>query len=70
MRGIYQELRKCWFHTGLPQPEKEKVVAEDERVGGHHRLNGHESDQTLEDSEGQGSLVRDSLWGCKQPDTT
>ena len=26
-------------------------------VGWHHRLNGHEFEQTLEDSEGQGSLV-------------
>ena len=26
-------------------------------VGWHHRLNGHESEQTPGDSEGQGSLV-------------
>ena len=26
-------------------------------VGWHHRLNGHESEQTLGDSEGEGSLV-------------
>ena len=26
-------------------------------VGWHHRLNGHEFEQTLGDSEGQGSLV-------------
>ena len=31
--------------------------AEDEMVGGLHRLNGHESEQTPGDSEGQGSLV-------------
>ena len=30
-------------------------VAEDETVGWHHQLNGHESEQTLGDSEGQGS---------------
>jgi len=29
----------------------------DEMVGWHHRLNGHEFEQTLGDSEGQGSLV-------------
>ena len=30
-------------------------MAEDEMVGWHHRLNGHEFEQALEDSEGQGS---------------
>ena len=29
----------------------------DEMVGRHHRLNGHESEQTPGDSEGQGSLA-------------
>ena len=32
-------------------------MAEDERVGRHHRLNGHEFEQTSGDSEVQGSLV-------------
>ena len=32
-------------------------MTEDERVGWHHRLDGHEFEQTLGDSEGQGSLV-------------
>ena len=36
----------------------------------HHRLNGHESEQTLGDSEGQGSLVGYSPWGRKELDTT
>ena len=31
-------------------------------VGWHHRLNGHEFEQTLGDSEGQGSLARCSPW--------
>ena len=30
---------------------------EDETIGRHHGLNGHESEQTLGDSEGQRSLV-------------
>jgi len=34
----------------------EKEMAEDEMVGWHHRLNGHEFDQTPGDREGQGSL--------------
>ena len=32
-------------------------MTEDEMVGWHHQLNGHEFEQTLGDSEGQGSLV-------------
>ena len=35
-------------------------------VGCHHRLDGHEFEQTLEDSEGQRSLVCCSPWGCKE----
>ena len=30
------------------------MVTEDEMVGWHHQLNGHESEQALGDSEGQG----------------
>ena len=37
-------------------------------VGWHHRLNGHESEQTLRDSEGQGSLECHSPWGHKEWD--
>ena len=32
-------------------------MTEDEMVGWHHQLNGHEFEQTLGESEGQGSLV-------------
>ena len=35
-------------------------------VGWHHRLNGHETEQTPGDSEGQGSLARCSPWGGKE----
>ena len=44
---------------------QEKRVTEDEMVGWHHWLNGHEFDQASEDSEGQGSLPCCSSWGCK-----
>ena len=47
-----------------------KRVAEDEVVGWHHGLNGHESEQTPGDSEGQGCLVCHSPWGHKESDTT
>ena len=45
-------------------------MTEDEMVGWHHRLNGHELEQTVADSEGQGSLVHGSLWGHKELDMT
>ena len=32
-------------------------MTEDEMVGWHHQLNGHESEQTPKDGEGQGGLV-------------
>ena len=39
---------------------------EDEMAGWHHRLNGHESEQTLGDSEGQQSLVCYIVHGVKR----
>ena len=39
-------------------------------VGWHHRLNAYEFQQTLGDSEGQGSLVCCCPWGFKESDTT
>ena len=39
-------------------------------AGRHHRLNGHEFEQTLGDGEGQGSVACCSPWGCKESDTT
>ena len=43
---------------------------EEEMVGWHHRFNEHEFEQTLRDSEGQGSLVCCSPWGHKESDMT
>ena len=47
----------------------EKGATEDEMVGWHHRLNGHEFEQTPGDGEGQRSLVSCSPWSCKESDT-
>ena len=44
-------------------------MTEDEMVGWHHQLNGHEFGQALGDGEGQGSLECCSPWGCKELDT-
>ena len=45
-------------------------MTEDEMVGWHHRLNGHEFEQTLRDSEGQGGLACCSPWDLKELDMT
>ena len=62
---------KCWLFgkdpdAGKDWRQKEKGMIEDEMVGWHHQLNGHEFEQTVGDSEGQGSLVCCSSWGHKE----
>ena len=51
--------------TGLQAENGSQRVTEDEMVGWHHRLNGHEFEQTPGDGEGQGSLVCCSPWVTK-----
>ena len=43
-------------------------MTEDEMVGWHQRLRGHEFEQTLGDREGQGSLACCSPWDGKELD--
>ena len=45
-------------------------MTEDEMVGCHNRLNGHEFEQALGVGDGQGSLACYVPWGCKELDTT
>ena len=45
-------------------------MTEDEMVGWYNQLNGHECEQTLGDSEGQGSLACCRSWGHKDSDKT
>ena len=47
-----------------------KGATEDEMVGWHHRLKGHEFEQTLGDSEGQGKLACCQSWPCKDSGMT
>ena len=54
---------KDWRH-------EEKGTTENEIVGWHHWLNGHEFKQAPGDAEGQGSLAWCNPWGCKESDTT
>ena len=49
---------------------KEEGAAEDEMVGWHHRLDGHEFEQTLGDTGGQRSLLCCNPWGRKGSDTS
>ena len=48
---------------------RRKGETEDEVVRWHHLLNGHEFEQTLGDSEGQGSLACCSPWVRRESDT-
>ena len=45
-------------------------MTEDEMVGWHHQLNGHEFEQALGVGDGQGGLACCSSWGHKELDTT
>ena len=56
---IGKERLWCWERLKA----KDKGAAEDKMVRSHHWLSGHESEWTLEDNEGQGSLVCGSPWG-------
>ena len=64
---------KSWFigknpNAGKDWEQKRKGVTEDEMVAWHYQLNGRESEQIPGDSEGWGSLVCPSPWGCKELD--
>ena len=54
----------------LGKIRRRRGVTEDEMVERHHQFNGHEFEQTLGDSEGQGSLACCSPWGRKESDMT
>ena len=65
---------KNWLFREDPDDEKdwrqeEKGTTEDEMVGWHHQLDGHEFKQAL-GVDGQGSLARYSPWGLKESDRT
>ena len=56
--------------AGKDWKQEEKGTKEDELVGWHHWLSGHEFKQVLGDREGHGSLVCCSPWSHKEVDTT
>ena len=56
--------------AGKDWRQEKKGTTEDEMVGWHHWLNGHKSEKTLGDTEGQESLACCSPWSCKDSDRT
>ena len=56
--------------AGKDWGQEEKGMTEDEMVGWHYQLDGHEFGWTPGDGEGQGSLACCDLWGRKESDTT
>ena len=56
--------------AGKDWRQEEKGMAEDEMVGWHHQLDGHEFEQALGVGDGQGGLVCCSPWGRKESDMT
>ena len=49
--------------AGKDSGQEEKGATEEEMIGWHHRLDGHESEQTRGHGEGQGSPLCCSPWG-------
>ena len=67
----YEELthwKRPWCWERLKAGKK--GTTEDEMVGWHHRLNGHEFDQAPGVGDGQGSLACCSPWSLKELDMT
>ena len=62
LTGKDPDARKDW-------KQEEKGTTEDEMVGWHHRLKGHESEQAPGVGAGQGNLVCCSPWGRKESHT-
>ena len=56
--------------AGKDWRQEEKGMTEDEMVGWHHRLDGHEFEQAEGGSEEQGSLMCCSPWGRTELDLT
>ena len=56
--------------AGKDWRQEEKGMTEDEMVGWHHQLDGHEFEQALGVGNGQGGLACCSPWGRKESDRT
>ena len=56
--------------VGKDWRQEEKGTTEDEMVGWHHQLDGHEFEQALGVGDWQGGLVCCGQWDHKESDTT
>ena len=56
--------------AGNDGKREEKGMTEEEMVGWHHPLDGHEFEQALGVGDGQGGLTCCSPWGRKEFNTT
>ena len=61
-RTVFERLFVCWL------PKSNKGSPHSQRVGWHHRIDGHECEQTLGVGDGQGGLACCSPWGLKELD--
>ena len=57
-------------NAGKDWRQEEKGTTEDEMVGWHHQLDGHDFEETLGVGDGQKGVVCCSPWGRKESDTT
>ena len=57
-------------NAGKDWRREEKGTTEDERIGYHHQLDGHEFEQALGVADGQGRVVCHSPWVHKDSDMT
>ena len=62
LMGRTDSLKKTLMLAKIEGRRRGKRVTEDEVVGWHHQLSGHESEQALRVSEGQGNLACCSPW--------
>ena len=84
LEGLMLKLKLQYFDHLMPRTDslekilmlgkivrqEEKATTEDEMVGWHHRLDGHEFEQAPEIGDGQASLACCSPWAHKELDTT
>ena len=72
---LWLPVGKSWLigknsDAGKDWGQEEKGMTEDEMVGWHHWLDGHESEEAPGVGDGRGSLACCSAWCCKESDTT
>ena len=69
VNGVLKARILKWFAIPFSSGRRRRRQ-QDETVGWHHQLNGHEFEQAPGVGVGQGSLACYSLWGLKESDIT